>query len=647
MPKRPRQHQLEDESRTAFRASLPPQWVFRDSVPDYGIDGSVEVFDEGGKSTGRSFLAQLKATDEPNLDLALAVSFRQETWDYYRSLDLPVLVVRYHAPSRKLYARWFHTFDPYYARKGRKSFTFRLLPEDEWQERTPKRLIADLETLRQIRSPQLLLPLSLQLVLREPELHGIPSGKIALAIRQLVERLAGVLRIADSPEGAIGSIELSNEKVVVTLGGKSSFTLHTAKGYPREKASEQFQYDVLVSIGLAVDHSGHSEVGARLIAEYAANSLVISQPEAAVRMIGCMARAHRVTEALELSERMLRDERAMLAAEMLVVVPLLLGESLSATELEHFRRFLERRIHVAGESGDRLKAAAAHYTLANHLRTSSNRLAVHHYKKALEYDPGYAGRPHFCQELAGVLFEGGRYRLSGRWYARAMELGERQAILPLYADALMFCGRYWEAREAFEEYLASAGNPDPEWRLKSWLLGIIRDLLGLNEQTRGQHEAMRLAKVEEGRPLEEVRARLEESLHHDALCAVAWFNLGVTHSKIGDQAAALVSFLAAALIRKGDVEAWGNAILLAVFSEEYRLMAPYMVEAAYQLNGERLSQAVVRIAESQPEGFPVGKFLDAWSKTLASIPRKRQPISMRAIEERGQYREIFLRPPEP
>src|SRR2546421_10025792 len=125
MPKRPRQHQLEDESRVALRASLPSAWVFRDSVPDYGIDGAVEIFDAEGQATGAIFFAQLKATDETELDKALAITLSLQTCSYYGALDVPVLIVRYHSPARKLYAKWFHSLDSYYARKGLKTTTFR------------------------------------------------------------------------------------------------------------------------------------------------------------------------------------------------------------------------------------------------------------------------------------------------------------------------------------------------------------------------------------------------------------------------------------------------------------------------------------------------------------------------------------------
>lgn len=235
MPKRPRQHQIEDESRTAFRAALPREWVFRDSVPDYGIDGAVEIFDAAGLGTGRLFFVQLKGTDEVELARALAVSLRLHTCAYYGSLDLPVLIVRFHAPTRKLYARWFHSFDPYYGKKGQKTITFRLRTEDEWNETSAERLDADLKAIRQIKSPQISLPISFRLTLSAPQVHGVPGAQIVFAIRQAAARLPGAIRINGLPD-ALGSIVIGNDKSVINLAGISSFTLHTSKGYPNEHA---------------------------------------------------------------------------------------------------------------------------------------------------------------------------------------------------------------------------------------------------------------------------------------------------------------------------------------------------------------------------------------------------------------------------
>lgn len=63
MPKRSRAHRLEEESREAFRAALSERFLFREDVPDYGLDGSVEEFNAQDEATGLRYYVQLKATD--------------------------------------------------------------------------------------------------------------------------------------------------------------------------------------------------------------------------------------------------------------------------------------------------------------------------------------------------------------------------------------------------------------------------------------------------------------------------------------------------------------------------------------------------------------------------------------------------------
>ena len=136
MPNRPRSHQIEDESRRAFSSKLPPQWLFRDESRDYGIDGSVEIFDDRNLGTGRMFLVQLKATDQEDLGKALTIRIKRRLHEYYRQLDMPVLIVRYHVPTKKVFVKWHHTFDPYYSKPNATILSIRLSPSNEWSDTT-------------------------------------------------------------------------------------------------------------------------------------------------------------------------------------------------------------------------------------------------------------------------------------------------------------------------------------------------------------------------------------------------------------------------------------------------------------------------------------------------------------------------------
>jgi hypothetical protein len=60
------QQMMEDESGVILREALPKQWVIHEYTPDYGIDGSVEIFEyvdeeEYAETLGETFFFQLKS----------------------------------------------------------------------------------------------------------------------------------------------------------------------------------------------------------------------------------------------------------------------------------------------------------------------------------------------------------------------------------------------------------------------------------------------------------------------------------------------------------------------------------------------------------------------------------------------------------
>lgn len=105
MPRRPRSHALEAESRVAFRACCPSHWVVEDVNPDYGLAMRVSVFDaRDGTATGLGFAVQLKATDAVT-DRA-TVRLPVDHLESWAKLDVPVLIVAYHRPSRRFRGIW-------------------------------------------------------------------------------------------------------------------------------------------------------------------------------------------------------------------------------------------------------------------------------------------------------------------------------------------------------------------------------------------------------------------------------------------------------------------------------------------------------------------------------------------------------------
>ncbi len=149
MSNRPQQHQLETKSRLAFESSLPIQWVYRPVIPDYGVDGLVEIFTEEGRATGDFFFVQLKATSSVDANSALTIRFSHEKCDYYLTLAIPLLVVSYHEVSNDLYAKWFEVPSAKERYKNEKTMSFKLSEGEVWNIERCDSIASELENIRE------------------------------------------------------------------------------------------------------------------------------------------------------------------------------------------------------------------------------------------------------------------------------------------------------------------------------------------------------------------------------------------------------------------------------------------------------------------------------------------------------------------
>lgn len=150
MPQRTQSHVLESASRLAFEQSLPGTWIFRDVNPDYGIDGTVEVFDKSGKATGDFFIVQLKATRKASLAEALSLRLKTTTARYFSSQILPVLVAVFHAPTDSIFAKWYEPLPNVLIKHSTVTFTLSL--KDRWTKARIQETLSRLYRVRELNS---------------------------------------------------------------------------------------------------------------------------------------------------------------------------------------------------------------------------------------------------------------------------------------------------------------------------------------------------------------------------------------------------------------------------------------------------------------------------------------------------------------
>lgn len=629
---RPRSHQLESQSRIAFDQALPASWVTRDLNPDYGVDKEVEIFETDGSATGLTFGVQLKATDTEGPE-ALRVPFTHDKVGYYRSLHDPILVVRYLASSGELYARWLHSFDPYYEPTSERGITMVFSTADKWESATPNRLREGVAAFRRFRGSALQLPVQFAVFTETDPLHGKTRSEWSVAIGVAAEPLSDVVMIGNLERtSVIPTIELRVDSIAANIGGVASITFHNDPQLTGVELDAR-PFDALAAIGLAFDHLGHADLAARVLRLAAPKSHVVLVPEAALMIASTFARARRVREALEVAEALAdrTEEEAGAASSIMSVAALHAAPNMSADERDAYDRFLIARIERLQSQEGR---GQAHYSFANFLRTSRRpRKAIRHYRLALTHDPGYTERPYFWREVGSCLFLEQRYVWAVEALERAVDLGDRVETRALHGDALFFAGEFRRAEEVLGAYLDEHPG-EAEWRLKRTVLPEVRARFG-DVRNRDVEVALQLA---DG-ATEDERRQLA-ALDEDPLCGLAWFNYGVLLFSVERHEESLFAFLMTALIQSGDVEAWCNAIALAM-GENALPLAADIIEAAYRANGEAVLVQFAEMLRSQPDGPADPEILEALTGAVRALPADEEPFELRVVEQgTGAYESL-------
>jgi tetratricopeptide (TPR) repeat protein len=569
MPKRKRSHRIEGESRRAFESALDERFLFRDDVPDYGIDGSVEEFGSDDHATGLRYFVQLKATDGKDPRSALRRSIPLEHASFYSALSLPLLMVRYVAPTQTLYARWWHAGPARRAaaKPGAASFTFYWDESDKASPGESERWAEEARSFLELRSAAPPLPFHFEISIDDPP-FGLTAIEIELAIKAEAKRRPDVVKIV--PAKGNGRLTVRGPYLAVDMPGMTAASFDIDGDYTPGRHGEQIAIDLMTLVAVSFTRWGQAELAARMASRFLARSSLVSQPAAVMPLANAMTSARRVSEALALAEEIdtlgLPPEGNL--SVLFTLIPRQHAASLDDLEVKEFRGALQRRISRREEAGEKINASRELLTLGNHYRSRADPTqAITHYERAAELDPEYLNRAHYWFELAGVMFGAGQYTESATAYEKAINLGTDEMAPLLRADALMFSGRYEAARKAFERELddtQSLGRV-AEYQLKLRFLEFLVETQETRNQERDPKGASDIvdSAIEDGNRMDAETALLSsgQALVFDSLCGAAWWNLGIAFESMKRFDMVAPMFLHAALCSPGDDKAWALALL--------------------------------------------------------------------------------------
>jgi len=650
---RPIQHQNADRAVTTFQRILPMPWVFREKNRDYGIDGEVELFDDSGNPLGLSFLVQIKGKQVVS-SANRFVSLTWKTYSYLKKLQLPVLIVLCDVSKDVVFARWVSEFDPYYGNRKAKSFSFKFTDSDQWTEGFDEFIAEGLGEMERLNSPKFRGPIEFQLVIAGESLFGLAKGGVATRIGEILSPLGDVVRVGPRVGGPPNyTIELSEDEFRVNLARTKGAVVHIRENSTYPDKLDSIPYDVCFLIGIAFGIAGHPNTGAGYISVSLKYATFVRVPGLAVTACSILWAAGRSEGVLEILDYLVSDDNTIDLANIVANLTLINSSKFSSDEQEKYIDFLNRLKTRALENNAHQFAAAITYNLGIHYRNGRQfRLALRCYRSAAKYDNRYESRGYYWRELGSILMESNRCSAACGCYQRSLDLGASNEVLPLLADALMFHGRFSDAAETFGKFLEEKGDQSmdwtlSEWELKAFLLEVIIQDFHIPDQRRDKRRASAIAgsAIEQTRD-DDVEKMLTEAINVDALCGLAWFNLGFTYYKKKDWLRACIGYLGEALIEKWDVEAWCYALLMAMnlskVSEEGKwLFVNILHEGYFSMGADFLMELEAKLKEQGREGKE-NEFINMVSNYLAVLPRANNPRLIRLWAPDGQVHLIDI-----
>ena len=643
MPKRPKQHRLEDKSRIKFQDVLPEMWVYRDKDKDYGIDAEIELFDKDEKAQGIVFYAQLKATESKKTSTILNVSFDINTLRYYKKLEIPVLLVRYSEFNDSIYVKWIDNVDLFFAKKDAKTFRIKLSEENLWNSDSSEQIEKRLKNIRKIKSGYFNFPIPYSINIKTPKVNGFSKAILATQIKNYLKEFSEFLEFK-TEQNSIIEIKLDNEELKINILDLYGCSFHSIDKHKSDDFSIGIAKDIMLGVATSFILMGQIDHCGKIIFSNNLQKRLLKKTEVLVLLLPPLFQSSYFKNTLKLIDDVL-DNNYSVDVQLLTAVNMLISSKLnSKSKNRAIEKFYKKRLSKSIKNGDNAQTGISHYNLGNFYRGKGELFkSSKNYIAAKRYEPIYLQQDYYYKELAGVFFLMNKFKIAAGLYAKSIELGADGLTKALYADALMFSGSYEQAKDVFFEYLNSNENPSAEFFLKAISLEKIIENTGIKQQSRKIFEAMAKAEIKNNSKKDniDIEEELEKTLKLDLLSGLTWFNLGITQIKKSQEDHALFSFIMAGLVQNNDIDAWKNAFLCSFKVESKLYLLPSIIQTAYFFNGEEFILQLYSHLEKTNGIEDLTPFMQIVEMALQKIEKDESPPTVRTLNEKGKFENIF------
>lgn len=573
MPRRPPEHDLETLSRHKFEGLMYQQkWLVRnlDTTAEYGIDQEVEIF-EAGEATGLSFRVQAKGAGKadktgPYRDIKL------EKFEYWASLDSPVLLVLWVESTDTLYGRWVHSYDFGPKPIGEKNHRVRFTEHDKLTAPRVRSLQDEVEVFRLLDREGVPRPIPLALTVEPKDLQ--PA--FTYWFNQYLARngLRPYVRLTGE-HASTWVARVREDSLRVEQPSNSGSLTNWIRNYSTTAPDDLAASDILISLGVLISTLGATSDAVRLFRAADLGALVLNVQETAIRFASIAAHEGAtdllVSKVLQLlphfEEREVGD-----VFEVFWFSLLQNAEAMTKDEVKAVRKQAKQTIKNAEHAGLQHDAAR----LANNVATLMAGPAWPRVEEFLDtaarLDPAaYGTRAEIFLRRGNARWHLGDFPEAFEAYNSARDAGLRQSeIVPPLSDVLFELGRYREAADLLDGWCESEKDIDPRSILRRIILEEVIGGLGLEAQDRQYNPV--LASELKGCDDEIVR---QAQITSDALDLDLWFLRS-------DADAPLIGKWALYAFRLGSPQAWIVTLMLAKFGGTDERFTSILIDGAIE-----------------------------------------------------------------
>ena len=582
--KRPKSHQIAELAESAISDALEP-WVVEPIRKDYGKDLRVEVFNqssnsEEAKSTGAEFYIQIKSTNtNRSRDLSI-FPIRVEHLEYWDSSALPVLLVRFHAPSRTLYSKWTVTIP---IKHGQETQRIQINPIP-WDDTIKDQLYKELLFLSDLKQGSLGFPLVIKVGDRAlfKQLKRFWQCEQLLDVTNLSSLWPSLATFEDNIiiDFGITSIWLKSDSLNICRDITTAIAVilirHNYSGPGARLLESSLNWSALSS-NMAFAFNGNADISSNL--PMICNRLTLCGRNDIIAQILYGILASSVCDANEMAE---------IVADYLFI-------ACCDDDIGILDDLVNRQLNLALPAWPCVTLAECYLKLRDADR------AAHVLDSALDMDTQLAHNPRFLRVAGLVAGVQNQIEKAITKLERASELGDPLAsrYVPLM---LIDHGRYQHALEYLNQITDLTDTEEGDRLLLKSVLEHLIEVTNITNQIRCTEQAMQINSqlCDSSLSPSQCETILQEAYRSDAAWGSVWFNRGAVQQRQGKNS--FMDYLSAAVLCPNDVTAWIHTMIFSIQMVERMDSAEpavgylkLVISAAKRTNGKDILEELVAL----------------------------------------------------